>query len=173
MKHTKITKKNVGAAIRDDKAHMDYLKRDINYDAKHGHSDINMTADEKHISKLAGDVISDKSFLSKHYTHNRVFSHGGPEMFKDSYGGESVELKDQMSPVAMMESPVEYGDTPMEFNEGFESLPEEVQQKIDPQNKSGVAKYMDAPMAYKDGEKIGKPRKGPKSRFYPSGKLIK
>ena len=78
-----------------------------------------------------------------------------------------------MSPVAMMESPVEYGDTPMEFNEGFESLPKEVQQKIDPQNKSGVAKYMDAPMAYKDGEKIGKPRKGPKSRFNPSGTLKK
>ena len=113
---TKITKKNVGAAIRDDKAHMDYLKRDINYDAKHGHSDINMTADEKHISKLAGDVRADGSFLSKHYTHNRVFSHsspheGGPEMFSHDWGGESVELKDQTSPAAMMESnPVLYVD---------------------------------------------------------------
>ena len=171
---TKITKKNVGAAIRDDKAHMDYLKRDINYDAKHGHSDINMTADEKHISKLAGDVISDKSFLSKHYTHNRAFSNGGPEMFKDSYGGESVELKDQLSPVAMYDSPVEYSETPMEFNEGFESLPKEVQQKIDPQNKSGVAKYMEAPMAYKNGDKITKRDKVYENRkFNPSGTLKK
>ncbi len=122
MKHTKITKKNVGAAIRDDKAHMDYLKRDINYDAKHGHSDINMTADEKHISKLAGDVKADSSFLSKHYTHNRVFSHGGPGVFEYSYGGESVELKDQMSPAAMYdEGPVKMteGDGPMLATEEF------------------------------------------------------
>tara|TARA_B100000902_G_scaffold30917_1_gene37048 strand:- start:681 stop:1271 length:591 start_codon:yes stop_codon:yes gene_type:complete len=113
MKDTKITKKNVGAAIRDDKAHMDYLKRDINYDAKHGHSDINMTADEKHISKLAGDVKADGSFLSKHYSHNRVFSHGGPGMFKDSYGGESIELKDQISPAAM------YDESPVKATEEF------------------------------------------------------
>lgn len=122
MKDTKITKKNVGAAIRDDKAHMDYLKRDINYDAKHGHSDINMTADEKHISKLAGDVRADNSFLSKHYTHNRVFSHGGPGVFEYSYGGESVELKDQMSPAAMYdEGPVKMmeGDGPMLATEEF------------------------------------------------------
>lgn len=58
-KHTKITKGNVNAAKRDDKAHIDYLKRDINYDAKHGGSDKNMTADEKHISKLAGDIKYD------------------------------------------------------------------------------------------------------------------
>ena len=36
------------------------MKRDINYDAKHGHSDEKMTADEKHISKLAGDMKYDK-----------------------------------------------------------------------------------------------------------------
>mgnify|MGYP003301810879 CR=1 FL=1 len=60
MKHTKITKKNVGAAIRDDKAHMDYLKRDVLYDDHHGHNDEKMTADEKHISKLAGDLKYDK-----------------------------------------------------------------------------------------------------------------
>ena len=58
-KHTKITKGNVNAARKDDKAHIDYLKRDINYDAKHGGSDKNMTADEKHISKLAGDIKYD------------------------------------------------------------------------------------------------------------------
>ena len=58
--HTKVTKENYKATERDDAAHIDYLKRDIDYDAKHGHSDENMTADEKHISKLAGDMKYDK-----------------------------------------------------------------------------------------------------------------
>ena len=207
MKHTKITKKNVGAAIRDDKAHMDYLKRDINYDAKHGHSDINMTADEKHISKLAGDVRADNSFLSKHYTHNRVFSHGGPGMFKDSYGGESVELKDQMSPATMYdEGPVKMmeGDGPMlateEFkkdianrdaNEGFKKA---IADAPTTEPKAPTAMMDDNPVLYVggapayymtpikdvegegegggDGEKITQ-RQGPKSRFSPSGKLMK
>ena len=65
---TKINKGNVKAAIRDDKAHMSYLKRDVNDDQKAGgkYKDINQTADEKHISKLAGDVRADQSFISKH-----------------------------------------------------------------------------------------------------------
>jgi len=58
--HTRVTSKNYDDAVRDDAAHIDYLKRDINYDAKHGHNDENMTADEKHISKLAGDMKYDK-----------------------------------------------------------------------------------------------------------------
>ena len=57
---TKVTKENYKASERDDAAHIDYLKRDVLYDAKHGHSDANMTADEKHISKLAGDMKYDK-----------------------------------------------------------------------------------------------------------------
>ena len=61
---TPITKGNVHAAERDDAAHISYLKRDIDYDAKHGHSDKNMTADEKHISKLAGDMKYDKKHHS-------------------------------------------------------------------------------------------------------------
>jgi len=67
-KGTKITKGNVHAAIKDDKAHMDYLKRDIIDDQKKGgkYKDINQTADEKHISKLAGDVKHDETFISKH-----------------------------------------------------------------------------------------------------------
>ena len=63
--HSHVTKGNVRASVRDDKAHMDYLKRDINYDNKHGHSDANMTADEKHISRLAGDVRHDDHLLHK------------------------------------------------------------------------------------------------------------
>jgi hypothetical protein len=188
MKDTKITKKNVGAAIRDDKAHMDYLKRDINYDAKHGHSDINMTADEKHISKLAGDVRADGSFLSKHYSHNRVFSHGGPGMFKDSYGGESVELKDQMSPAAMYDkSPVkateEFKETIAESdaNDGFKEAIAATETTPAKMMDSNPVLYVDGTPAYymtpiKDvegeGEKITK-RQGPESKFNPSGTLKK
>lgn len=58
-KHTQISKANVNAAMRDDAAHASYLKRDINYDNKHGGSKKQMTADEKHISKLAGDIKYD------------------------------------------------------------------------------------------------------------------
>ena len=68
---TKINKGNVHAAIKDDKAHIDYLKRDVNDDQKKGgkYKDINQTADEKHISKLAGDIKSDRSWISKHMKH--------------------------------------------------------------------------------------------------------
>ena len=70
---TNITKANAGAAIRDDKAHIDYLKRDVLDDQRSGgrYKDRNQTADEKHISKLAGDIKHDASFLSKHWTHNK------------------------------------------------------------------------------------------------------
>jgi hypothetical protein len=65
---TKITKGNVKAAVRDDKAHIDYLKRDVLDDQKEGgkYKDIDQTADEKHISKLAGDIRHDHTFMSKH-----------------------------------------------------------------------------------------------------------
>ena len=58
--HTKVTSKNYDDAVKDDAAHIDYLKRDVDYDNKHGHSDSSMTSDEKHISKLAGDMKYDK-----------------------------------------------------------------------------------------------------------------
>ena len=58
-KHTQISKANVNSAMRDDAAHASYLKRDINYDNRHGGSKKQMTADEKHISKLAGDIKYD------------------------------------------------------------------------------------------------------------------
>ena len=50
--HTKVTKENYKASVKDDAAHIDYLKRDVLYDDHHGHSDEKMTADEKHISCL-------------------------------------------------------------------------------------------------------------------------
>ncbi len=70
---TKITKSNAESAIKDDKAHIDYLKRDVLDDQHAGgkYKDIDQTADEKHISKLAGDIKADGTFLSKHWKHNR------------------------------------------------------------------------------------------------------
>ena len=58
-KHTKVTGSNVNAAKKDDKDHMTYLKEDINYDAKNGGSNSQMTADEQHITNLARDVKYD------------------------------------------------------------------------------------------------------------------
>tara|TARA_R100001463_G_scaffold320_1_gene1361 strand:+ start:7728 stop:8966 length:1239 start_codon:yes stop_codon:yes gene_type:complete len=69
-RHSRVTSSNYKASERDDAAHIDYLKRDVNYDAKHGHSNIDMTADEKHISKLAGDMKYDK----KHHGMSRESS---------------------------------------------------------------------------------------------------
>ena len=68
---TKITKNNAKSAIKDYKAHIDYLKRDVLDDQKYGgkNKDINQTADEKHISKLAGDIKHDHTFISKHMKH--------------------------------------------------------------------------------------------------------
>ena len=65
--HTKVTAKNLRATEKDDAAHMDYLKRDVKYDAKHGGSDRQMTDDEKHISKLAGDLKYDKQKHGRKY----------------------------------------------------------------------------------------------------------
>jgi len=60
--HTHITKQNVKAAIRDDKAHMDYLKRDIKDDQKfHAKDkDARQLHDEQHITNLARDVKDDE-----------------------------------------------------------------------------------------------------------------
>ena len=72
--HTRVTSKNYDDAVKDDAAHIDYLKRDIIYDDHHGHSDEKMTADEKHISKLAGDMKYDKKHhgmsMSALHAHN-------------------------------------------------------------------------------------------------------
>jgi len=80
--HTRVTSENYKAAERDDAAHIDYLKRDVLYDDHHGHSDEKMTADEKHISKLAGDMKYDK----KH--------HGSAAAMKDLSGDGKTTMKD-------------------------------------------------------------------------------
>ena len=77
---TPVTRGNYKASERDDAAHIDYLKRDIKYDAKHGGSDKQMTNDEKHISKLAGDMKYDK----KH--HSPLNNTGKPNVVVDEFG---------------------------------------------------------------------------------------
>ena len=71
-RHSKVTDSYMGATKRDDKAHMKYLKEDIDYDNKHDYSDSSMTSDEKHISKLAGDLKYDEK------------KHGSPAHIKGS-----------------------------------------------------------------------------------------
>jgi hypothetical protein len=58
--YTRVDRYNYKATEKDDAAHIDYLKRDVLYDDHHGHDDEKMVADEKHISKLAGDMKYDK-----------------------------------------------------------------------------------------------------------------
>ena len=69
--HTRVDRYNYKPTERDDAAHISYLKRDIMYDAHHGHDDEKMVADEKHISKLAGDMKYDKE-------HHGAGKHHGP-----------------------------------------------------------------------------------------------
>ena len=92
---TKVTKSNYKASERDDAAHIDYLKRDVDYDNKHGHSDENMTADEKHISKLAGDMKYDK----KHHSPAKHNSASGRShihsKYHTSYEGDATFPKDK------------------------------------------------------------------------------
>lgn len=59
-RHTRVTQHNYKAVRADDINHMKYLKEDIDYCNEHCHSDIDMTADEKHISRLAGDLKYDE-----------------------------------------------------------------------------------------------------------------
>ena len=63
--YTRVDRYNYKPTERDDAAHISYLKRDIMYDAHHGHDDEKMVADEKHISKLAGDMKYDKEHHGK------------------------------------------------------------------------------------------------------------
>lgn len=142
---TKITKSNAESAIKDDKAHIDYLKRDVLDDQHAGgeYKDIDQTADEKHISKLAGDIKHDDSFLAKHWSHNRAFSHpspheGGPEMFSHDWGGESVEMKDQGSPLHMgPDSGSGSAETPAQETPTPESSSTGIKKKFDTYVKGG------------------------------------
>lgn len=79
--HTHVTDHNLDSTKKDDEAHIDYLKRDINWDDKHGHSDEKMTADEKHITYLA----EDEKYDEKH--HSMAKNLGSPT--KQIFGGST------------------------------------------------------------------------------------
>ena len=76
--HTEVTKEDYKASEKDDAAHIDYLKRDVLDDQKAGgkYKDENQTADEKHISKLAGDMKYDKEHHGSpaHYDKNEMYA---------------------------------------------------------------------------------------------------
>jgi len=87
-KHSKVTASNFDATKRDDEAHMEYLKEDVDYDNKHGHSDESMTADEKHISKLAGDLKYDEKNSPFHQRPTTAYSDAKP------YNADSSLMRD-------------------------------------------------------------------------------
>ncbi len=94
--HTRVTSGNYKATERDDAAHIDYLKRDIDYDNKHGHSDEKMTADEKHISKLAGDMKYDKEHHGSPAKHNSPSGRSHIHTkYHTSYEGDATFPKDK------------------------------------------------------------------------------
>ena len=106
-RHTRVTNYNFAATRRDDQAHMQYLKEDIDYDAKHGHSDINMTADEKHISKLAGDLKYDN------YTKRKYDNTGSALSFDMTPPYKQVKYSHSFSDSPMNMGPFEETDIPM------------------------------------------------------------
>tara|TARA_R110000751_G_scaffold122145_1_gene222758 strand:+ start:3247 stop:3483 length:237 start_codon:yes stop_codon:yes gene_type:complete len=65
-RHSKVTDQNFDDTKRDDEKHMKYLKEDVLDDQKYGgsHKDENQTADEEHISKIAGDLKYDEKHHS-------------------------------------------------------------------------------------------------------------
>ena len=108
--YTRVDRYNYKATERDDAAHIDYLKRDVLYDDHHGHDDEKMVADEKHISKLAGDMKYDKM-------------HHGPADFqgnlhaaqmKHSESGEHLGMKPN-APAKMMEGPAKHCFGPAKY----------------------------------------------------------
>jgi hypothetical protein len=125
--HTKVTSSNLRASEKDDAAHMDYLKQDINYDAKHGGSDETMTADEKHISKLAGDLKYDKSHHSAATMHGKA--HGS--MAKMNY--DSAMKMGHESPVK------KYGKAPLKNLKKGSSSYMSAELKFDPIIHTGTS----------------------------------
>jgi len=123
--HTHITKSNVKAAIRDDKAHMDYLKRDIKDDQKFhvADKDARQTRDEQHITNLAQDVKHDEKkeglsrmssplndfrggYHKKLHAEGKAHQEGGPgryastsddggALMRHAMGNEAARLRDE------------------------------------------------------------------------------
>ena len=119
-RHSRVTNSNMAATKRDDEAHMEYLKDDIDYDNKHGHSDSSMTSDEKHISKLAGDLKYDEKKhgsspahkkvaqerIEKPINPNRYKIEKMPEMEMPQEVNKITPIKPKSTAVAQMRSPL-------------------------------------------------------------------
>ena len=98
--HTHVTDHNLDSTKKDDEAHIDYLKRDIKWDDKHGHSDEKMTADEKHITYLA----EDEKYDEKH--HSMAKNLGSPakqtqHAIKSTYRAPAHVSEDYHSKIPM------------------------------------------------------------------------
>jgi len=118
--HTHITKQNVKAAIRDDKAHMDYLKRDIKDDQKfHAKDkDARQLHDEQHITNLARDVKDDER--KEHVSRK---SSSPVNNYKDGYYG--VERKSSPANVKIKEEDVIQRDATESTQGGYGSATED------------------------------------------------
>ncbi len=108
--HTRVDRYNYKATERDDAAHIDYLKRDVLYDDHHGHDDEKMVADEKHISKLAGDMKYDK----KHHGPADFQGNKHAAQMKHSESGEHLGMKSD-APAKMMEGPAKHCFGPAKY----------------------------------------------------------
>ena len=108
--HTRVDRYNYKATERDDAAHIDYLKRDVLYDDHHGHDDEKMVADEKHISKLAGDMKYDK----KHHGPADFQGNLHAAQMKHSESGEHLGMKSD-APAKMMEGPAKHCFGPAKY----------------------------------------------------------
>ena len=97
--HTRVDRYNYKPTERDDAAHISYLKRDIMYDAHHGHDDEKMVADEKHISKLAGDMRYDKEHHGpgKHIKGDPMEGHYGTHFEADRRRIKNMAMKNAAS----------------------------------------------------------------------------
>ena len=161
---TKVTKSNYKASERDDAAHIDYLKRDIDYDNKHGHSDENMTADEKHISKLAGDMKYDKKHHSPAKNKVEGLSHG--ELQDKSAKGYERHMKVHGSPNKMMGDRKAHKMSNSEYEAHLQS-PKGKQEHGSPAQKKGLWANIHAK------RKRGESPAQPGDKDYPTEKALK
>ena len=131
---TEVTKSNYKASEKDDAAHIDYLKRDVDYDNKHGHSDSSMTNDEKHISKLAGDMKYDKEH------------HGSPGKMVVPKIGTAEKFKKTTDRVIKNATTVEDTDRTLKHAQMFGSSPFVPYRKDPAIGKVGAAGKMLSPV---------------------------
>ena len=152
--HTRVDRYNYKPTERDDAAHISYLKRDIMYDAHHGHDDEKMVADEKHISKLAGDMKYDKEHHGpgKHIEGHMgrrtkgIIERSGIQNFKPDVN-ENISDADRLKRGKMSDLNYLYskqGNGPGDFAGGYHK----VQHAKGEAHKEGPAKHCFGPAKY-------------------------